>query len=137
MRKTLGAVALTLAVIGWSGSPALAQTAAAKTARGTVMALAADSVTVKVANVDMTFTVDGKTTVTAVGGGTKASAAQKAGMAGPKLGDVIKVGQAVSVSYHDMVARCTRPASRPSRALARTRRPSRRSVQCSRSAQRR
>lgn len=102
MRKTLGAVALTLAVIGWSGSPALAQTAAAKTARGAVTALAADSVTVRVANVEMTFTVDGKTTVTAVGAGTKASAAQKAGMAGPKLGDVIKVGQAVSVSYHDM-----------------------------------
>ena len=101
MRKTLSAVALTLAVIGWLGSPVRAQPAA-KTARGTVTALAADSVTVKVANVAMTFTVDAKTNVIAGGGATKEAAAQKAGMAGPKLGDVIKVGQAVSVSYHDM-----------------------------------
>jgi Domain of unknown function (DUF5666) len=101
MRKTVVALCFTLAFVGGVGSQAFAQTAA-KTARGTVTAMAADSLTVKVANVDMTFTVDAKTTVTARGAGTKAKAANQAGMTGPKMGDVIKVGQAVSVSYHDM-----------------------------------
>ena len=102
MRRTLVALALTLAVVGWPSSRALAQTAAARTARGTVTAMAADSVTVKVANVDMTFAVDSKTSVTAAGAGTKDRAAQKAGAGGPKLSEVVKVGQAVSVSYHDV-----------------------------------
>jgi len=64
--------------------------------------MAADSVNVKVQGVDMKFVVDGKTTVEARGAGTKARAAERAGQAGPKLGDVVKVGQAVEVSYHDM-----------------------------------
>src|SRR5207237_97547 len=33
---------------------------------------------------------------------TKGKAAQRAGMAGPKLSEVVKVGDAVEVSYHDM-----------------------------------
>jgi len=127
MRRTLVALGLTLAVAGWPSSQALAQTAA-KTARGTVTAMAAGSVTVKVANVDVTFTVDDKTSVTAAGAGTKQGAAQKAGMAGPKLGDVIKVGQAVSVSYHDMggtlhaasITAVTSPGSSPAAAKSST-----------------
>jgi hypothetical protein len=102
MRPTLVAFALTLAVASWPASPASAQTGKAKTARGTVTAMAADTVTVKVANTDMTFTVDAKTNVMAAGGTTKERAAKEAGAAGPKLADVIKVGQPVSVSYHDM-----------------------------------
>jgi len=97
MRPTLVAFALALALVHSQGS-ALAQ-AAAKTARGTVTAMSADSVTVKVATVDMMFTVDAKTTVVASGGSTKERAAQAAGAAGPKLADVIKVGQPVSVRY--------------------------------------
>ena len=98
MRQRFVAFALAFAVAGLLSPQAFAQS---KTARGTVTAMAADTVTVKVANVDMTFNVDGKTSVTAVGAGTKDRAAQKAGAAGPKLGDVIKVGQAVQVSYTD------------------------------------
>ncbi len=101
MRKTVVALGFTLAFVCGVGSQAFAQTGA-KTARGTVTAMAADSLTVKVANVDMTFTVDSKTMVTAAGAGTKDKAATQAGMSGPKMGDVIKVGQAVSVSYQDM-----------------------------------
>jgi hypothetical protein len=102
MRPTLVALAFTLAVASWPASPASAQTAKAKTARGTVTALAADTVTVKVADTEMTFTVDGKTNVVAAGAGTKERAAKETGAAGPKLADVIKVGQPVSVSYHDV-----------------------------------
>jgi hypothetical protein len=64
--------------------------------------MAADSVNVKVQNVDMKFVVDGKTVVEARGAGTKSRAAQAAGATGPKLGDVVKVGDNVEVSYHDM-----------------------------------
>jgi hypothetical protein len=101
MRRTFVAVALgALVVAGWSATPAFAQ--AAKTARGSVTALAADSISVKVQNVDMKFMVDGKTTVEARGAGTKSRAAQRAGQAGPKLSEVVKVGDAVEVTYHDM-----------------------------------
>jgi hypothetical protein len=72
-----------------------------KTARGTVTALSGNSVTVKVGAKDMTFNVDDKTEVIAAGAGTKARAAQSKGMAGPKLADVVKTGQAVRVSYHE------------------------------------
>ena len=97
MRPTFVALALALALVHSQGS-ALAQSAS-KTARGTVTAMSADSVTVKVATVDMTFTVDSKTNVIAAGGSTKERAAQAAGAPGPKLADVIKVGQPVSVRY--------------------------------------
>jgi hypothetical protein len=63
--------------------------------------MAADSINVKVQGVDMKFAVDSKTTVEARGAGTKSRAAQRAGMAGPKLSEVVKVGDAVEVSYHD------------------------------------
>ena len=100
--RTLIAFALTLAVVDSSGSHVFAQAAKAKTARGTVTAMAGDSVTVKVETTDMTFAVDGKTNVIAAGAATKGRAAQSAGAPGPRLADVIKVGQAVSVTYHDM-----------------------------------
>jgi hypothetical protein len=101
MRRTFVALALgALVVAGWPTTPAFAQET--KTARGTVTAMAADSINVKAQNVDMKFVVDTKTTVEARGAGTKSRAAQRAGMAGPKLGDVVKVGDNVEVSYHDM-----------------------------------
>jgi Domain of unknown function (DUF5666) len=101
MRRTFVALALgALVVAGWPVTPAFAQPT--KTARGTVTAMAADSINVKVQNVDMKFMVDAKTTVEARGAGTKSRAAQSAGMTGPKLGDVVKVGQPVEVTYHDM-----------------------------------
>ncbi len=99
MRRTFLALALGALVVAGT-TPAFAQPT--KTARGTVTAMAADSINVKVQNVDMKFVVDSKTTVEARGAGTKSKAAQRAGMSGPKLSEVVKVGEAVEVSYHDM-----------------------------------
>jgi hypothetical protein len=101
MRRTCVALALGIfALLVARPNDAFAQ--AAKTARGTVSAMAGDSLTIKAADHPMTFAVDGKTTVQAYGAGTKDRAAQAAGNPGPKLGDVIKVGQAVEVTYHDV-----------------------------------
>jgi hypothetical protein len=98
-RTSIALVLSALAVAGWSTTQLLAQET--KTARGTVTALAGDSVTVKVGTQDMKFTVDSKTNVEAAGAGTAARQAQAAGQAGAKLTDVVKVGQAVAVSYTD------------------------------------
>ena len=69
MRRLLLAVTLTaLSVVGWP-THAIAQDA--KTSRGTLTAMGADSVTVKVGMTDMKFMVDAKTSVEASGAGTK------------------------------------------------------------------
>ena len=91
---------LALLVSGWFCTVLKAQ--ASKTARGTVTAMAGDSVTVKVGAADMKFMVDAaKTTVEAAGAGSKTRQARAAGAAGPKLSDIVKVGQAVEVTYMD------------------------------------
>ena len=104
MRPTLVALALALALafVSSSASSVFAQADTAKTPRGIVTALGVDNEIVNVGTVDMTFAVDSKTAVIAAGAGTKERAAQAAGAAGAKLADVIKIGQPVSVSYHDM-----------------------------------
>jgi hypothetical protein len=76
-------------------------TAQEQKSRGSLTAMANDSITVKVGNTDMKFSVDDKTVVEAPGGGTKSRAAQAAGKAGPKLSEVLKVGDAVEVTYTD------------------------------------
>jgi hypothetical protein len=73
--------------------------AQAKTARGTVSAVSSDSVTVKVADKDMVFSVDAKTAVEAPGAGRRTRDAQSQGQAGAKVTDLLKTGQAVQVSY--------------------------------------
>ncbi len=99
MRRLLLAVPLAaLSVVGWPTTHALAQDT--KTARGTLTAMGVDTVTVKVGTTDMKFSVDDKTTVEAPGAGGKARRATAAGKAGPKLAEVLTVGQAVEVSYH-------------------------------------
>ena len=99
MRPVLRAFAI-LSLLVFPASQATAQ--ATKTVKGTVSAVAADSVTVKAGTSDMKFGVDNSTKVVAPGAGTQARAAQRAGRAGAKVTDVLKVGQAVEVSYHDM-----------------------------------
>ena len=59
-------------------------------------------VTVKVHDQALKFSVDSRTLVEARGGTTKTRQANAAGQAGPKLADVLKVGQPVAVSYRDM-----------------------------------
>jgi hypothetical protein len=86
-----------LSVIGWQSTAVRAQTE--KTARGTVTAISADSMTVKVGDHDMKFAVDGQTKVIAPGASTKSKAAAASGSAGIKITDVVSVGKAVEVKY--------------------------------------
>ena len=103
MRRTILALSLVgVCLVGWSSVPASAQDT--KSARGTVTAMAADSITVKAGEREMKFSVDGKTTVVATGGGTATRKAEAAGTPGPKLSDLVKVGDAVEISYHEMGA---------------------------------
>ncbi len=101
MRRTVLAVSLAaFSLLAWLTPHATAQET--KSARGTVTAIVADSITVKAGDRELKFTVDDKTTITATGAGTAARAATAAGKAGPKLGELLKVGDAVEVSYHEM-----------------------------------
>jgi hypothetical protein len=101
MRRILLAVPLAaLSLIGWHTPDAAAQ--ATKTARGTVTAVSDDSVTVKVRDQDMKFTVDSKTNVIAPGGSTKSRKAAAAGTSGVKVTELLSAGKAVEVAYHDM-----------------------------------
>jgi hypothetical protein len=72
-----------------------------KSARGTVTAMAGDSLTVKAGTQELKLLVDGSTVVTAEGGGTAARAAAAQGKGGPRMSDLIKVGDAVEVTYHE------------------------------------
>ncbi len=73
-----------------------------KKATGTVSAVTGNSMTVKTSSGDMTFSVDKDTVITTPGGGTKEKAAKAQGKTGVPSTDVLKVGQAVDVSYRDM-----------------------------------
>lgn len=109
MKKVLMlAVALMVA-----SAPAFAQDAkkggdkapATKTmsASGTVTAVAADSLTLKAKSGEMTFAVDDKTNVQASGASHKTAAAKADNKPTP-ITDFVKVGDDVSVKYHDMGA---------------------------------
>ncbi len=92
------------AASGGEGAPAGAGAAAAakaQTARGIVSAVSDTSLTVKGASGDMTFTVDGKTTVSGTGMGTLG---RKLNAEGEKstLTKFVKEGDSVSVVYHDV-----------------------------------
>ena len=73
----------------------------AQTASGTVTAVTGKSLTVKAASGDMTFTIDDKTTVSGTGIGTAGRKLASEG-AKPTLGEFIKEGDTVSVTYKDM-----------------------------------
>jgi len=88
-----------LVLVGWRAVPARAGDR--NVARGTIVSIAGDAVTVKVMDREMTFGVDAATHVEAVGAGTKMAKAQAAGRAGLKLNEVLRDGQPVEVAYHD------------------------------------
>lgn len=101
MGRTL--LALPLAVLAVVGAhPTAVGAQDTKMARGAVTAMAGDSVTVKTADGEMKFGVDSKTVVEARGAGTRGRLAQTLGQPGPKLSEVVKVGQAVEVTYSGM-----------------------------------
>lgn len=72
-----------------------------KTAKGTVSAITPTSLSIKVQDQVMTFTVDEKTDVVARGASTQTRAAQAEGRKGPALTELLKVGQGVEVRYHE------------------------------------
>jgi hypothetical protein len=72
-------------------------------AMGTVSAVTVDSLTVKNKTDSWTFTIDKTTTVNAKGATHKSLELQKEGKS-QKLTEFVKVGDAVTVSYHDMGA---------------------------------
>lgn len=94
-------LALATLVAVFAAFTPLVAVAADKTAKGTIAAVAGDSITVKVDNTDMTFKVDAKTKVVGKGGTTATREAQLKGESGPKLSDVLKVGDQVEVKYAD------------------------------------
>ena len=99
MRSTMIALAVaTVSVLGPT-TPVFAQQA--KVARGTITAIAAQSVTVKVGDQDLKFNVDSKTMVEARGASTKSNRATAAGKPGPQLAEVLQTGQSVSVTYNE------------------------------------
>lgn len=71
-----------------------------KKVTGTISSISADSVSVKVAGTDMSFIVDDKVMVVAPGAGTRTRQAAVSNSK-PKLGDLLKAGDAVEVSYTD------------------------------------
>jgi len=87
-----------VALIGLPTQHAFAQDT--KTARGTVSAVAGDSVSVKVGTQDMKFDIDSSTMITAPGAGTKSRKAEAAGTK-TKAADLLTVGTPVEVKYHD------------------------------------
>jgi hypothetical protein len=85
-------------VFAWAGQATAQET---KSARGTVSAVGADSITVKAGSSEMKFMVDPKTVLTASGAGTASRQAEAAGKPGPRLADFLKAGDAVEVSYQE------------------------------------
>jgi hypothetical protein len=98
MKKLIVCIACAALV---AAAPAGVIAQATRTVKGSVTSIAANSMTVKVGDKEMTFTVDAKTRVVAPGGSTKERAAKAEGKAGPALSDIIKAGQAVEVSYQE------------------------------------
>jgi hypothetical protein len=89
------------AVLGFAlaAGPAFA---GAEAVKGTVKAVGADSITVDSMGATKVFKLDAATSVIGKGGSTATRAAQVAGQAGPKISDVLKVGDAVEVHYKEV-----------------------------------
>jgi hypothetical protein len=100
MRRIVQAAAHTAAIAALSTLSLSAQPT--QTARGTVASIGADTITVTVGDRPLTFVIDAKTVVTASGAGTATRAATAAGKPGPKLAELLKPGEAVEVTYHDL-----------------------------------
>ena len=112
MRRFYGAVAALMLValpayMAAQAKPAPTEQAAkapaakAKTANGTVSAVSTDSLTIKSKSEETTFKVDSKTKV--VGTGATHKTEELKGKEKPTLfTDFVKVGDNVSVTYHEM-----------------------------------
>lgn len=110
MTRVLGSLAIALALVALPLAVRAEQGAAPAQAKvksldamGTVTAVAMDSLTVKNKNDSWTFTIDKTTTVNAKGATHKTLELKKEGKA-QKLTEFVKVGDAVTVTYHDLGA---------------------------------
>ncbi|HVQ42107.1 MAG TPA: hypothetical protein VMS54_07875 [Vicinamibacterales bacterium] len=110
MTRFIGSLAVALALVALPMAGRAEQAAAPaqpkpKTlnAMGTVSAVAMDSLTVKSKTESWTFTIDKDTSVNAKGATHKTLELKKEGKAS-KLTEFVKVGDAVTVSYHDLGA---------------------------------
>lgn len=99
MRRFLAALPIAALALAAVTTQAAAQ--APQKSRGTLINMAADSITVKVGTAELKFGVDEKTHVLAAGAGTKSRQAAAARKPAPKLSDLLKVGDNVEVSYSD------------------------------------
>jgi hypothetical protein len=86
-----------------AGKAAKADAGKTMSAMGSVSAVSNDSLTVKAKTGDMTFAVDSATHVSAPGASHKSAAAKDAKKP-TVITDFVKVGDEVSVKYHDMGA---------------------------------
>jgi len=98
MRSILVVVSISVLSVLGSTAPAFAN-GDRQVASGTVTSLGATSLTVKVGDQDMKFSVDSKTLVEVRGGSTKSAQAAASGKPGPHLEELIKTGQPVTVTY--------------------------------------
>lgn len=94
-------MAISVCAVWLAVLPSAAMAQPTKSVKGSVTAMGGGSITVKVADKDMTFAVDDKTHVVTPGGSTKTRGAQAQGKAGPVLNELLKTGQAVEVTYHE------------------------------------
>ena len=92
------AMVLLIVGAGLTARPAAQDT---KSARGTVTAVGGDSITVRVAERELKFSVDPKTVLTASGAGTADRKADAAGKPGLRVADFVKSGDAVEVTYQE------------------------------------
>jgi hypothetical protein len=102
MKRLVGVLVVALAVVALPAAAGAGQ-GMGKTmrAQGTVSAVAADSLTVKGKTDTWTFMIDKTTAVTAKGATHKSLALQADGKS-TMLTDFVKMGDTVTVAYHDM-----------------------------------
>jgi hypothetical protein len=110
MTRLIGSLAVALALVALPMAVRAEQGAAPSQAKpktlnavGTVSAVTMDSLTVKNKTDSWTFTIDKDTAVNAKGATHKTLELKKEGKAS-KLTEFVKVGDAVTVSYHDLGA---------------------------------
>ncbi len=91
-------IVLSLVVLAFVGVASFARAQDSKKVTGTLTAMGADSITVKVGTTDLNFAIDSTLHVEAPGAGTRTRQAAASGMK-PKLGDLLHTGDPVEVSY--------------------------------------
>src|SRR5215468_4129120 len=102
MRRVIGVFAVAVAIVAVSSFAGAQESAKTMNAAGTVSAATPDSLTVKGTGSDTwTFVIDKDTSVIAKGA-THKSLAMKADGKSTVLPDFVKVGDKVTVQYHDM-----------------------------------